>query len=75
MIVQFDDLKKYKEYKESVVLSFLIKYFKDINDTGTVDIPYFIKAKQTYNEIIKSNKDLNEYYGKIRRKLQLQLQA
>lgn len=65
-IIEFSLLQKQHEYKKDVVLSFLINYFKDINDTGTVNIPYFIEARNTYNNIIRNNKDLNKYYGKIK---------
>lgn len=70
MIVQFSDLQKQRDYKQSVVMQFLIGYFKDLQDTSGVDIPYFIKAKNAYNELIHNNKDLNKYYGKIRKRMQ-----
>ena len=70
MIIQFSDLQKQRDYKQSVVMQFLIKYFKDLRYTSGVDIPYFIKARNAYNEIIHNNKELNLYYGKIRKKLQ-----
>lgn len=68
MIVQFSDLQRQKDYKESIVMSFLIGYYKDLNDTGVIDIPYFIRARETYNQIIHSYKDLNYYYDKINSK-------
>ena len=65
MIIQFSDLQKHKEHKESVVMDFLIHYYKDLNDTGTVNIPYFIRARETYKELIHDFKDLKYYYNKL----------
>lgn len=65
IIIDFSKHLEKKRQKETVVLQFLIGYFKDLNDTGTVNIPYFIEAGNKYKEIIKSNKDLNYYYELI----------
>lgn len=65
IIIDFSKHLEKKKQKETVVLQFLIGYFKDLNDTGTVNIPYFIEARNKYKEIIKSNKDLNYYYELI----------
>ena len=65
MIVDFFELKKIKEHKEKVVLGFLVSYYKDMNDSSGLNIPYFIEAQKTYNELIHSYKDLNKYYKKI----------
>lgn len=70
MIIQFSDLQKQQDYKQSVVMQFLIGYFKDLRNTSGVEIPYFIRARDMYNELIHNNKDLNKYYGKIRDRLQ-----
>jgi hypothetical protein len=68
MIIQFLDLQKQKEYKKSVVMQFLIGYYKDLRSASGVDIPYFIRARDTYNELIHSLSDLNKYYQKIMEK-------
>ena len=65
MIVDFKELQEIKKQKESVVMNFLINYYKDLNDTGTVNIPYFLRAKNVYNDIIHNYKDLNRFYNKL----------
>lgn len=65
MIIQFSDLKKRRDYKQSVVLNCLIDFYKNLQETSGIDIPYFLRARDKYNEIIKNNKDLNKYYNKI----------
>lgn len=65
MIIRFDDLQKQKDYKEKIVMQFLINYYKDMADSSGVDIPYFVKARNTYNELIHNMKDLNISYKKI----------
>ena len=62
------DFKKYQnaiEKKKSVILNVLIGYYKDLDKTGTVNIPYFLSARNKYKEIIKNNKDVNFFYNKI----------
>ena len=65
MIINFQDYKEVQEQKKSVILNVLVNYYKDLNDSKVVDIPYFLEARNTFNEIIKSNKDVNFYYDKI----------
>lgn len=65
MIIDFFELKKIKEHKEKVVLGFLISYYKELNDSSSIDIPYFLRAKDTYNELIHNLSDLNVAYKKI----------
>jgi len=65
MIINFSDLQKQRDYKQSIVLNFLISYYKDIKDSSGVNMPYFIEAKKAYNELIHNNKDLNKYYNKV----------
>ena len=65
MIVSIKDFQEQKEYKEKVVLGFLINYYKDLGESNGIDIPYFVRARDTYNELIKNNKDLNYYYRKV----------
>lgn len=62
------DFKKYQnaiEKKKSVILNVLIGYYKDLDKTGTVNIPYFLSARNKYKEIIKNNKDVKFFYNKI----------
>lgn len=65
MIINFKDFKEVQEQKKSVILNVLINYYKDLNDSNVVDIPYFLEARNMFNEIIKSNKNINFYYDKI----------
>lgn len=67
MIINFKDFKEVQEQKKSVILNVLINYYRDLNDSNVVNIPYFLEARNTYNEIIKNNKDVNFYYDKILR--------
>jgi len=69
MIIQFEDLRKKRDYKQSIVIGFLLSYYKDLQDTSGVNIPYFLRARDTYKEIIRNYKDLNKYYNKIVNKL------
>ena len=66
VVVSIEQLRKYREHKKNVVKNFLVSYFKDkYESSGEIELPYFIKANNVYNEIIKNNKDLNKYYNKI----------
>ena len=66
MIVDFSELKEIKKQKETVVMQFLTNYYRDLQiSSGKIDIPYFLKAKQTYNELVHSQKDLNIFYERI----------
>ena len=38
---------------------------QDLSDYSEISIPYFMEAKAKYNELIKSNKDVNYYFKKI----------
>lgn len=53
------------EVKKAAILNVLIGYYKDLDETGTVNIPYFLRARDKYNELIKNNKDVNFFYNKI----------
>ena len=64
MILDFNKKKKEVEYKKAVIFNALVRYYKDLKETG-LNIPYFLRAKQKYNELIKSNKDVNYYFNKI----------
>ena len=64
MILDFCKHKEKQEYKKAVILDALIKYYKDLKEIG-LNIPYFLRAKQKYNELVKRNKDVNFYYNKI----------
>ena len=43
----------------------LLNYYKDLGECSEISIPYFMEAKTKYNELIKSNKDVNYYFNKI----------
>lgn len=64
-ILDFGKHHKALEKKKAVILNTLIGYYKDLNETGTVNIPYFLKARDKYNKLIKNNKDVNFFYNKI----------
>lgn len=64
MIIDFCVKKNELENKKAVIFQTLLNYYKDLKETG-LNIPYFLRAKQKYNELIKNNKDVNYYYNKI----------
>ena len=64
-ILDFRKYHKVLEEKKSVILNVLISYYKDLDETGTVNIPYFLRARDKYKEIIKNNKDVKFFYNKI----------
>lgn len=66
-VISIEQLRSYREYKKKTVMKFLMSYFEDeAESSGNVlDFPYFIKAHNAYNEIIKNSKDLTMYYNKI----------
>ena len=65
MILDFCKHKEKQEYKKAVIFNTLVKYYKDMQDSNGINIPYFMEAKAKYNELIKSNKDVNYYFNKI----------
>ena len=65
MILDFCKHKEKQELKKAVIFQTLLNYYKDLQDPNGVNIPYFIEAKIKYNELIKSNKDVNYYFNKI----------
>ena len=67
VVVNIEQLRNYREYKKDIVMKFLMSYFEDeAESSGNVlDLPYFVKAHNIYNEIIKNSKDLTMYYNKI----------
>lgn len=65
VILDFGKHHKALEEKKATILNVLIGYYKNLNETGTVNIPYFLRARDTYNELIKNNKDVNFFYNKI----------
>lgn len=64
-ILDFGKHHKALEEKKAAILNILIGYYKDLDETGTVNIPYFLRARDKYNELIKNNKDVNFFYNKI----------
>ena len=65
MILDFNKKKKEVEYKKAVIFNTLVRYYKDLNNSKAVNIPYFLAARNTFNEIIKNNKYVNYYLNKI----------
>ena len=65
MILDFNKKKVELDLKKAVIFDTLVKYYKDMQDSKGVNIPYFMEAKEKYNELIKSNKDVNYYFNKI----------
>lgn len=65
MILDFCKYREKQEYKKSVIFKALLNYFKDLQDTSGVNIPYFMEAKAKYKELIKTHKDVNYYFNKI----------
>ena len=65
VILDFGKHHKALEVKKAAILNVLIGYYKDLDETGTVNIPYFLRARDKYNELIKNNKDVNFFYNKI----------
>lgn len=65
MIIDFCKAKNELENKKAVIYDFLVDYYKEIDAAGTINIPYFLRARDKYNELIKSIKDVNSYYKKI----------
>ena len=64
-ILDFEKHHKALEEKKAAILNMLIGYYKDLDETSTVNIPYFLRARDKYNELIKNNKDVNFFYNKI----------
>ena len=65
VIVDFNKKKGELDRKKAVIFDTLVNYYKDLQDSNGINIPYFMEAKAKYNELIKSNKDVNYYYKKI----------
>ena len=64
-ILDFGKYHKALEEKKAAILNVLIGYYKDLDETGTVNIPYFLRARDKYKELIKNNKDVKFFYNKI----------
>ena len=65
MILDFCKYRAKQEHKKAVIFQTLLNYYKDLNECSKISIPYFMEAKAKYNELIKSNKDVNYYFNKI----------
>ena len=65
MILDFCKHKEKQELKKVVIFQALLNYYKDLQELNGINIPYFMEAKAKYNELIKSNKDVNYYFNKI----------
>ena len=62
MVINLDYYRKIQEHKKAIIFDKLLEYYKDLQDLNGVNIPYFIEAKAKYDEIIKTNKDVDYYY-------------
>ena len=68
MVISLDYYRKIQEHKKAVIFNKLLEYYKDLQDSNSgVKIPYFIEAKAKYDEIIKTNKDVDYYYRKVKK--------
>lgn len=65
IILDFGKQHETVEKEKAVIYNTLVKFYKDLDDTGIVHIPYFVRARDKYNEIIKSVKDVHYFYNKI----------
>ena len=65
MVIDFCKYRAKQEHKKAVIFQTLLNYYKDLNECAEISIPYFMEAKVKYNELIKSNKDVNYYFNKI----------
>ena len=65
MVIDFCKYRANQELKKVVIFQALLNYYKDLQELNGVNIPYFMEAKAKYNELIKSNKDVNYYFNKI----------
>ena len=65
IILDFGKQHEAVEKEKAVIYNTLVKFYKDLDETGTVNIPYFLRARDKYNQIIKSVKDVHYFYKKI----------
>ena len=65
MVINFYKYREKQEYKKAAIFQTLLNYYKDLSECSEISIPYFMEAKAKYNELIKSNKDVNYYFNKI----------
>lgn len=65
MVIDFNKKKIELDRKKAIIFDTLVNYYKDLQDSNDIDIPYFLRARDKYNELIKSNKDVNYYFNKI----------
>ena len=62
-MINLFDKKREIEYKKAVIFEAFKNFYK--STVKDVDIPYFIYAKNAFNENIKTIKDVNFWYKKI----------
>ena len=60
-----DRVKNAKDVETLSEVIDVLNYYKDLSKCSEISIPYFMEAKAKYNELIKSNKDVNYYFKKI----------
>lgn len=64
-VINFLKKKETVEEKKAFIFTFILNYYKELNKTG-LNIPYFLEARNKYNELIKNIKDVNIWYKKIK---------
>ena len=64
-VINFLKKKETVEEKKAFIFTFILNYYKELNKNG-LNIPYFLEARNKYNELIKNIKDVNIWYKKIK---------
>lgn len=62
-MINLFDKKREIEHKKAVIFEAFKEFYKSVEKE--VDIPYFIYAKNSFNENIKTIKDVNIWYKRI----------
>jgi hypothetical protein len=57
------DKKREIEYKKAVIFEAFKEFYKSA--AKELDVPYFICARNSFNENIKTIKDVNSWYNRI----------
>lgn len=65
MILDFNKKKVELDLKKAIIFDAFKNFYKSIEETDKVDIPYFLYAQRAYKENIKSIKDVNKWYNLI----------
>ena len=62
-MINLFDKKREIEYKKAVIFEAFKEFYKSA--AKELDIPYFIYARNSFNENIKTIKDVNSWYNRI----------